>query len=215
MLEHILDGGPIMIPLLLLSILALAVIIDRMRAFRAADVDTSSLKNKVMELLSHGKVDEAIAACEKFGGPVAAVLLVGLTKLRKLVQRGKTNAEIESGVSVSMQDYAPHVVEALEKRLNYLTLIGATAPLLGMTGTVTGMIASFESMAGAGGLDASAVSGGIAEALVTTAAGLIVAIPSVVFYNIFSKRVEKFTLDIEENSTELIENIALDLNITA
>lgn len=209
MLEHILDGGIIMIPLMLLSVLVFAVIIDRMRAFKVAGKDSTPLRNSIIKHLEAGNVDEAIRECEKFQGPVAAVLLVGLIKFRKLARRNKSLTEIEENVNRTMNDYAPHVIEALEKRLNFLTMIAAVAPLLGMTGTVTGMITSFRSMASAG-MDASAVSGGISEALVTTAAGLIIAIPAVVAYNIFSKKIDRFVLNIEDSATELMDQITLD-----
>ncbi len=212
MLKFILDGGPIMIPLLLLSVLAFAVIIDRMRAFKEASRGTDNLLNSIQTNLEEGNLDNAILECEKFKGPVAAVLIVGLIKFRKLIQCGKTMTEIEANVNKTMNDYAPHVVEVLEKRLNLLTLVATVAPLLGMTGTVTGMINSFEQMAGAAALDATAVSGGISEALITTAAGLIVAIPAAVAYNIFSKKVDMSVLAIEESATKLIDHITLDLD---
>lgn len=210
MLGHILDGGAIMIPLMLLSVLAVAIIIDRVRAFREASVDTSRLQDAVVASLEDGRVEDAIRECEKFRGPVAAVLMVGLLKFRKLLQRKRPLAEIEANVNKTMGDYAPHVIEALEKRLNLLIMVGSVAPLLGMTGTVTGMIRSFQSLAGAGALDATAVSTGIAEALVTTAAGLIIAIPAVVAHNILSKKIDRFVLDIEESATRLIDLITLD-----
>jgi biopolymer transport protein ExbB len=210
MLGHILDGGAIMIPLMLLSVLAVAIIIDRVRAFREATVDTSKLREGIVDNLEEGRVDEAIRECEQFRGPVAAVLLVGLLKFRKLLQRERPLAEIEANVNKTMGDYAPHVIEALEKRLNLLIMVGSVAPLLGMTGTVTGMIRSFQSLAGAGALDATAVSTGIAEALVTTAAGLIIAIPAVVAHNVLSKKIDRFVLDIEESATRLIDLITLD-----
>jgi biopolymer transport protein ExbB len=210
MLVHILDGGAIMIPLMLLSVLAVAIIIDRVRAFREATVDTSKLQAAVISNLEQGRVDEAIRECESARGPVAAVLMVGLLKFRKLLQRKRPLAEIEGNVTKTMGDYAPHVLEALEKRLNLLIMVASVAPLLGMTGTVTGMIRSFQSLAGAGALDATAVSTGIAEALVTTAAGLIIAIPAVVAHNILSKKIDRFVLDIEESSTQLIDLITLD-----
>ena len=209
MLVHILDGGAIMIPLMLLSVLAVAIIIDRIRAFREATVDTSKLQDEVTSNLEQGHVDEAIRECERVQGPVAAVLMVGLLKFRKLLQRKRPLAEIEANVNKTMGDYAPHVLEALEKRLNLLIMVASVAPLLGMTGTVTGMIHSFQSLAGAGALDATAVSTGIAEALVTTAAGLIIAIPAVVAHNILSKKIDRFVLDIEESSTRLIDLITL------
>jgi biopolymer transport protein ExbB len=212
MLEHILDGGTIMFPLLLLSILAFAVIIDRIRAFRLAENDVVALRKTVTDHLYSGNIDESIEACEKSSGPVAAVLIVGLQKFRKLISLNKPMSEIELSVNKTMGDYAPHVVETLEKRMNLLTMIAAVAPLLGMTGTVTGMISSFDSMASAG-MDAAAVSGGISEALVTTAAGLIVAIPAVVAYNIFVKKVDRIVLAIEESATEVVDLIAHDYDI--
>ncbi len=210
MLEHMLDGGPIMIPLMLLSVLALAVIVDRIRAFREAEIDTAGLQGTVIQNLENGDVDGAVKECEDFRGPVAAVLMVGLLKFRKLLHRGRPLAEIEANVNKTMGDYAPHVIEALEKRLNLLAMIGSVAPLLGMTGTVTGMIRSFRSLGEAGALEATAVSDGIAEALVTTAAGLIIAIPAVVAYNILSKKIDRFVLAIEESATKLIDLITLD-----
>jgi biopolymer transport protein ExbB len=208
MLKHILDGGAIMIPLLILSVVAIAVIIDRIRVFRLAQADSSALRESIVKQLEAGQIEQAIRECETQKGPVAAVLMVGLIKFRKLMMRGRSMTEIEANVNKTMADYAPHVIESLEKRLNLLTMIGGVSPLLGMTGTVTGMIASFESMSG--GLDATAVSSGISEALVTTAAGLIIAIPAVVAYNIFAKKVDRFILEIEESSTELIDFITLE-----
>ncbi|MFC1600897.1 MotA/TolQ/ExbB proton channel family protein [Candidatus Sumerlaeota bacterium] len=211
MLKHILDGGPIMIPLLMLSVMAIAIIIDRLRVFRIAQADTAPLREAVIRQLEGGQIEEAIRECETRKGPVAAVLMVGLVKFRKLLARGKSMTEIEANVNKTMTDYAPHVIESLEKRLNLLAMIGAVSPLLGMTGTVTGMIASFESMSS--GLDAARVSTGISEALVTTAAGLIIAIPAVVAYSIFAKKVDRFILEIEESATDLIDFITLEHEI--
>jgi len=210
MLEAIIKGGYIMIPLVALSILALAVIIDRIRAFRLAEVDTTDLRARVIELLQTNRVDDAIGECERFRGPVASVLLVGLHKFRKLRQLRRDASEIEGNVTRTMSDYAPHVIEALEKRLNLLALIATVSPLLGMTGTVTGMINSFDAMRQMGGLEGGAVAGGISEALITTAAGLLIAIPAVIAHNIFSRRINRYVLQIEETATELIDFITLE-----
>ena len=209
MLEHLLDGGIIMVPLLFLSVLSLAVIIDRLRVFRLAETDAAPLQLEVSDRLSDDDVGGAIAACKRHRGPIAALLLVGLERLTRLRARGRSASEIESNVGKTMTEYAPHVTDTLEKRLNLLALVGSIAPLLGMTGTVTGMIASFRAMREAGGLDATAVAAGISEALVTTAAGLIIAIPAVVAYNIFSKKVDKIILAMEETVTELGDYVAL------
>ena len=208
MLQYILDGGFVMFPLVLLSVLALAVIIDRLRVFRLAEVDSAALRMQVGELLEDGRVDAALDTCREFKGPVAAVLLAGLDRYAKLTARGRSTAEIEMNVSKAMSDYAPHVIETLEKRLNLLTLIGSVSPLLGMTGTVTGMIASFNAMAGAGGLDAGGVAAGISEALITTAAGLLIALFAVIPYHIFSAMTDKVELEIEEAGSELLDFVA-------
>jgi biopolymer transport protein ExbB len=207
MLKHILQGGPIMLPLLALSVIAVAVIIDRLRVFRMAQSDVGKLRRDVRGHIEEGNVDKAIAECEETKGPVAAVLMTGLVKFSKMLKLKKPAGAIEDGVNKAMTDYSPRVIETLEKRLNLLLMVASVSPLLGMTGTVTGMIASFETMSS--GLDANMVSAGIAEALVTTAAGLIIAIPSVVAYHIFAKKVDKLILDIEESGNELVEAITM------
>ncbi len=209
MLEHILDGGMIMIPLLLLSVTAVAVILDRLAVFRNAEVDAAPLRRQVMSLIQAGELDEAVDACHAAGGPIATILMSGLTKFRSLAQRGGMSlAEIKDDVAETMTDYAPHIVDLLEERLNLLTMIATVSPLLGMTGTVTGMIRSFSSLA-AEGMAAEAVGSGISEALVTTAAGLIIAIPAVVAYNIFTRKIDRCTLEMQESATELMEVLKL------
>ena len=197
-----------MVPILILSILAIAVIIDRIRVFRLTAKNPSRLLNGIIAQLEKGHTDKAIELCRQEKGPIAAVLVTGLTRFDRLTRAGKNMAEIEVGVNKSIADYSQHVIESLEKRLNLLTMIASVSPLLGMTGTVTGMISSFGSMSS--GLDASQVSTGISEALVTTATGLIVAIPAVIAYNIFAKKVDHVVLEIEQTATELIDYITLD-----
>lgn len=209
MLEHLLNGGPIMIPLVALSVLAVAVILDRLHAFRAAQSDNAALRARVGDLLYEGNLDEAITVCESSKGPVAAVMLVGLDKFRKLLRLNRPVSEMEIAISKTMEDYAPRVMSDLEKRMNILSLVGGMAPLLGMTGTVTGMIRSFNTMAEAAGLDAGAVAGGISEALITTAAGLIIAMPAVAAYNIFTKKVDGLIIEIDESITLIIDFISL------
>ncbi len=208
MLRYILQGGVIMIPLLSLSVIALSVILDRIRAFRSAEIDAFKLREAVGTHLENGHLDDAMQECQRFGGPVAAVLLVGLDKYRRLLARGRSRTEIETITTKSMEDYAPRAMDSLEKRLNLLTLVAGISPLLGMTGTVTGMIRSFNTMA-ASGVDAAGVASGISEALITTAAGLLIAIPAVVAYNLFTKRIDRCALEIEETMMELLDYITL------
>jgi len=209
MLEYLIKGKWLMGPLLACSIIAIAVIIDRIRAFRLADSDSFEMRRNVSGLLEDHKIDEAIDECGNYHGPVAAVMLAGLDKLRRLSKLGRSNTEIEISVSKTMEDYAPHVLEPLEKRLNLLTLIGMVSPLLGMTGTVTGMIASFGAISQAGGSQTEAAAVGISEALITTAAGLLIALPALVAHNLLAKRMDKFTLEIEETVIELNDYVSL------
>jgi biopolymer transport protein ExbB len=209
MLYFIIAGKWMMAPLLLCSVVAIAVIIDRIRAFRLADADSFEMRRNISNLLDDHQVDEAIDECGKFHGPVAAVMLAGLDKLRRLAKLNRSSTEIEISVSKTMEDYAPHVLEPLEKRLNLLTLIGMISPLLGMTGTVTGMIASFGAISNAGGSATEAAATGISEALITTAAGLLIALPALVAHNLLTKRMDKFTLEIEETVIELNDYVSL------
>jgi len=208
MLQYLLRGGPLMWGLLGLSILGLAVVFDRWRIFKVAAVETAPLRARILEFMGDGKLGEAIDLCAQTKGPVAAILMVGLNRYRRLLGAGKDEATIDVSVSQSMEDYAPHVINAMEKRINLLLLVGSIAPLVGMTGTVTGMIKAFSAMAEAG-LGGEVVAAGISEALITTAAGLLLAVPAVVFYNIFSNKVEQYTLTIEESASELVEFIHL------
>ena len=209
MTGYLMDGGWMMLPLLVCSITLVAVIIDRVRAFRAAaKCDPLKTRREVREALEANDLDRAAKACEDNEGPVAAVMLTGINRLRRLVELGKGAQEIEAGVIKAMEDYAPKSLNGLEKRLGLMVLIASVSPLIGMCGTVTGMINSFSVMAEAAGLDPGAVAGGISEALITTAAGLIIAIPGVVAYNMFQKRVEEWNLQLEGAITDFIESFA-------
>ncbi len=209
MLAYILDGGLMMWILLSLSILGLAIILERRQVFRIAGADSSALRRMVRQLLSEGQLDDAVKICEETRGPVASVLLVGLNRYRHLLAMAKPQREVEESVSSSMQDYAPHVVSLLEQRLGLLLMVGSVAPLVGMCGTVLGMISAFKAMASAESLGGNVVAGGISVALITTAAGLLIAVPAVIFYHIYSTRAEKLTEIIEESATELVDFIHL------
>lgn len=210
MLFYIFEGGFLMYPIVLLLVVGIAVIIDRTLAFRAAARNTKALTKDVIELLEKNEIEAAAELCCNSGGPVAAVLLVGIQKFGKLVNTDRSNAEMSSIVKTSMEDFAPQVVSTLDSNIGVLPIVAGLSPLLGMTGTVTGMINSFNSMASQTNLEASAVSGGISEALITTAAGLLVAMPAVIAYNIFSKMVENHVSEIDKACTALVDFIALD-----
>ena len=210
MLEKLIQGGYMMIPLMTCSVIMLAVLIERGLAFhRNGKIDNRTLRAKILAHVSEGRLEEAMTLCASTPGPVSAVLLVGLQSHQKL-QTLRVSQETErTMIQKAMDDYTPHALHECELRLNWLSTISNVAPLFGMTGTVTGMIRSFGSLAGAGTLDAGVVGAGISEALVATASGLVIALLSLIPYNGFMNRVEKINLEIGAAASELVEHISL------
>ena len=210
MIQYIIEGGPMMLVLMACSVIALAVNIEKIRAFRAnGKIDIRSLRAQILTLLGENRVTDAMTLCANTPGPVSAVLLVGLQSYHKLLSAKPTPEVIRTLLSKSMEDYSAQALNAVENRLNVLATIGNTAPLFGMTGTVTGLIRSFSSLAGATSLEAGSVGAGIAEALVCTAAGLIVALSAVLPYNYYMNLVERINLDIQEASSEMVEFLTM------
>ena len=203
MLETIIKGRLMMIPLLACSVLALGVIIDRVWAFYLnSKIDTRALRAQIMRLLRQDDVKGAALLCITTPGPVSAVLLAGLQAYLDLERR--TPESLRISVGEAMEDHALHGISAVHKRLWMLATVGNAAPLFGMAGTVMGMIKSFDKLAEAG-LDATAVSVGISEALITTAAGLLIALGAVIPYSFFTSKAEDIELEIDEASSELLK----------
>lgn len=210
MLDHILKGGPLMVPLVLCSMISLAVVFDRWQAFRAnRRVDTRSLRSKVLTYLRKNDLQGAISECESTGGPIASVILAGLRSYQQLKGKNESSETMRMVVGQVMEDYSAQAMSVVNRRLDVLTTIGVAAPLLGMTGTVTGMIASFAGLAEAGSIGGSggAVADGIAEAMVTTAVGLIVALLAVIPQSVFNRWSDEIELEIEESTSETVEFI--------
>lgn len=209
MLEKLILGGPMMIPLLICSIATLGACIDRGVAFyKNNKVDHRALHSEILTLLSEGRLDDAITLAASTPGPVAAVMLVGLQSYRKLASRNEDANTLRTLVGKSMDDYTLHAMSAVQKRFSILATVGNAAPLFGMAGTVLGMINSFAAMQ-AHGMDAGKVAGGISEALITTAAGLLIALVAVIPLNYFTSLTEDIELDIEDSAGNLVEYIAL------
>jgi biopolymer transport protein ExbB len=210
MIEQILKGGPLMIPLMLCSLVSLAVVYDRWFAFREnRRVDTRSLRAKVTNHLRNNDINAAISECETARGPIASVLLAGLRSYEQLRGKNESSETMRMVVGQVMQDYSAQAMSVVNKRLDTLTTIGMAAPLLGMTGTVTGMIASFAGLADAGSVGGSGgvVANGIAEALITTAAGLLIALAAVIPQSVFNRWSDEIELEIEEGTSEFVEFI--------
>jgi biopolymer transport protein ExbB len=210
MLEHILKGGPMMIPLVICSLISLAVVYDRWTAFKKnRRIDTRSLRAKVLEHLRLNNANAAIDECVSTKGPVAAVMLTGLRSYSHLQGKNEKSETMRMVIAQVMEEYSAQAMSVVNKRLEFLTTIGTAAPLLGMTGTVTGMIASFAGLADAGSIGGSGglVAEGIAEALVTTAVGLIVALMAVIPQSVFNRWSDQIELELEESSSEMVEFI--------
>lgn len=210
MLDTIIKGGSMMVPLVAESVLALGVALDRWVAFQnAAKVDTRTLRAKVIRMLGEGKLREAADLCASTPGPVSAVLLAGIQAYARHSAVSERAEVLRPLIQDALEDYAFTAMRAVEKRLNVLSFIGSSAPLFGMTGTVTGMIKSFSAIAGAGALEGGIVAAGIAEALITTAAGLLIAMGAVIPYHYFTSCTDKIEQDIHEAGAELLDFVTL------
>lgn len=189
-------GGILMIPIILCSVLALAIIIERFYSLHRAQIDTQAFMARIREVLKRNKIMEAIQVCEDTPGPIAQILKAGILKY----DRGKEE------IKEAIDDAGRHEVPRLEKYFNVLSTIIAVAPLLGFLGTVSGMIRAFMSIQEKGGaVNPGDLASGIWAALLTTAAGLSVAIPVLVVYNYLVSRVDGFVLDMEKSATDLVE----------
>jgi biopolymer transport protein ExbB len=190
------QGGPVMWPLLIFSILGFAVLIERFFALRKARINVNEVLAKIRKaLMVNRSVRDAVKICEQYQGPVASVMKAGLLKY------GQPKEDLEK----TIENAASYEMARLERGLAFLATVANVAPLLGFLGTVTGMINSFEALAREGLSNPGLVAAGISEALITTAAGLIIALPMQLAYNFFSTRINKFVRDIETSAYMLIE----------
>ncbi len=195
MIEIIQSGGWLMWPIMACSVVALAIVIERFWALRRNRVLPSGLVESIRDWgVAGGVVNqdlESLAGSSPLGKIVAAGLL-NQGKGRELVRE-------------SIEETGRHVVHELERYLNTLGTIASITPLLGLLGTVVGMIRVFNKITMQGVGDPSVLSGGISEALITTAAGLTVAIPSLMFYRYFRGRVDEFVVGMEQEAMMLME----------
>ena len=209
-------GGFFMWLILPMAIIALGVIMERYRSLKMLTTDTGDMRGTVGRLLQDDKVEEALEMCDREQGPVPAILSAGLRKYLVLKRLNYDPATIEEQVVKGMDDYSVHIVAALERHLPILATISSVAPMLGFLGTVAGMIVSFDEIQATLGEKnvIEAAAGGISVALLTTAFGLIVGIPTFMAYNYFTSVINRFVLEVEESATELIENVTLQITLS-
>jgi len=197
--EYFRQGGIFMYPLLFFSVLAATVAIERFIVFSKAKLNVSDFLTKIRKaLLVNRNVKEAIKICEQSKGPVASVMKAGLLRY------GHAREDIEK----TIENAALYELDRLEKRLGVLATTANVAPMLGFLGTVAGMIKSFATLAEQGLTNPAAVAVGISEALITTATGLIIAIPAQLIYNWYTTKITRFVRDIETASNMLVETFS-------
>lgn len=179
------------------SVLAFAILIERLLHLRKSEVDTNKLILSLRPCIKEGNIVEAIQLCEQTGGTIANIIKAGLSK------HNRSKEQIENAMEIAGLIEIAH----LEKNAKILSIIAYLAPLIGLLGTVLGFIQAFSEMRMSGLVDISATRIGEAMeyALVTTAAGLVVAIPSVIAYNYLVSRVEGFVLEIQTTSSEIVD----------
>ena len=198
MWEFMQKGGPIMWPIFLCSVLAFAIVIERLLALRREQIDTKTFMEQISKSLKRNKVMESIELCDRTQGPIANILKAGILK------HDRPRLDIREAI----EDASIHEVPRLEKNLPVLATIAHVAPLLGLLGTVTGMVAAFQVIqskaSSVNPVNPGDLAGGIWEALLTTVFGLCVAIPTLVSYNYLVSRVDGFVLDMERSATDLM-----------
>jgi biopolymer transport protein ExbB len=198
MWEFMQKGGPIMWPILLCSVIAFAIVIERLVRLRQEQIDTKSFMGQISKSLKRNKVMEALDLCDRTGGPIAAILKAGILK------HDRPRNEIREAI----EDASVHELPRLERNLPVLATVAHVAPLLGLLGTVTGLVQAFQVIENKATvlnpINPGDLAGGIWEALLTTVFGLCVAIPTYVAYNYLVSRVDGFVLDMERSATDLI-----------
>lgn len=202
MLELFERGGIMMYPLALASVIALAIIIERFIMLRKPKIIIPEIINVIEQFSSPNDVQLARNISSKYSGPLPSLIKIGLD-----------NSDLDRNeIKELIEDQGRQEVRQLERGLTVLETIAVSSPLLGLLGTVLGMIQVFNVIKDQGIGQAAALSGGISEALITTVTGLFIGIPALIFYNILTKRAENFVLDIEKYSNFLVQKLHIIKN---
>jgi biopolymer transport protein ExbB len=196
LLETMLQGGWVMIPILILSLLTIYLFVERVFTVRRARTNPDALRERIRSYVHAGDIGGALAYCDAQDKPITRILRVGLERL------GRPIAEIQDAVHAA----GKHEAFELEKRTDLLASVAGIAPMLGFLGTVTGMIRAFQQIQSLqGNVNPSVLAGGIWEALLTTAAGLTVGIIALFFYNLLINRINRTINDMERTATDFID----------
>jgi biopolymer transport protein ExbB len=194
--ELAVKGGVIMIPIFLLSLLAVYIFFERLHAIRKATQFDPNFMDRIRDYIHEGKLDSAIKLCQSTNKPVSRMIEKGINRLGRPLQ----------DVNTAIENVGNLEVASLEKGLSLLATSAGAAPMLGFLGTVTGMVRAFYDMANAGNnIDIKLLSGGIYEAMVTTVAGLIVGIIAYLAFNFLTARVNTVVNSLEASTLEFMD----------
>ena len=203
MWELIKSGGWIMLPIVVCSIIAVAIVAERLWTLRPSRISPPHLLGQVWRWVKDQQMDQAKFQELRAGSPLGQILAAGLANSRH-------GRDI---MKESIQEAGVKVVSELERYLTPLGTIAAITPLLGLLGTVLGMIEIFSAFMGSGMANAPQLAGGIAKALVTTAAGLFVAIPTLFFHRFLQRRVDQLVVNMEQEAIKLVEVVQGDREV--
>ena len=197
MVEYFVNGGPFMWPILISLIFGLGFSFERFYSLLMSSVNSKQFFQEVSETLNTKGIEPALELCENTRGPVAAIFHAGLAR------RHRGISEVEKAI----QNAGPLEMAFLERNMIWLNAVITIAPMIGFTGTVVGMIGAFDAIKAANDISPAVVAGGISQALLTTAFGLIVAMIIQTFQNLFVNRIDKLILDMEEHSVQLVDHL--------
>jgi len=206
-LVEVIAEEPMLWVIAICSIVCFGITFERFMTMRKANVDSDALLRSVGAELDKNNVDGAIELCDKTGGPVGETLSIGLRKLVMLERLGKQPEEVEEGIQAAMEEHGIHVISFLERNLSTLATMASLGPILGMIGTVFGMIIEFSKVGSGSGSATSGLGAGISMALYCTAGGLIVAAFGTLQYNYFASRVNAFAIQVQGAAGVLVEKL--------
>lgn len=197
MVQYFIDGGAFMWPILISLVFGLGFALERAYSLVMSSINSQKFYTDIAETLETNGADAALELCNETRGPVAEIFHAGLSRLHRGVD------DVEKAV----QNAGSLEMSFLEKNMIWLNTVITVAPMIGFTGTVVGMIAAFDAIKAANDISPAVVAGGISQALLTTAFGLITAMIIQFFQNFFVSRIDKLILDMEENSIKLVDRL--------
>ena len=197
MVQYFHDGGNFMWPILVALVFGLVFTLERIYSLMMSRIDSETFFDDITKVIDNDGAEAALELCEQTQGPVSAIFHAGLSRLH----RGLVDVE------KAIQNAGAIEMAFLEKNMIWLNAVITIAPMLGFTGTVIGMISAFDAIKAANDISPAVVAGGISQALLTTAFGLVVAMIIQTFQNLFVSRIDKLVLDMEEQSVKIIDHL--------